>query len=149
MEENENDGNLFEIMDQFFEKFPAFDAADGDVYLSFDDQLTCAESVGNTNEEIARAVLSEYQRQQQQQAGDDDEEDDEIECLENEQVASNVSLGDISRSFNLLKTFCLQKMPDFYENVFSLETAFNSAYAQAKLSNAKQANLEAFFGNNE
>ena len=55
----------------------------------------------------------------------------------------------ITNAFTVLKTYCFEKMPDFYQNGFSLESSFNSAYAQSKLANAKQTSFNSFLIRNK
>jgi hypothetical protein len=48
-------------------------------------------------------------------------------------------------AFHVLIAYCLEKMPDFHQNIFELESQFNSAFMETTFRNATQSNLDSFF----
>ena len=84
---------------------------------------------------------------QQEQESDYDEDDCvAFETESNEEQSRLVSSSaDVARPFHILKAYCLEKMPDFHQNIFELESQFNSAFMETTFRNATQSNLDSFF----
>lgn len=139
VDEDEETGNIFEEMQRFIEHLPVMDALDSMNYITADDDLRTDYTYGSTAGEIALEVFQKYEESKISKP--DDSDDSDIEILE-ESIPKLMTQSEIMRCLKGLKEFCLEKKPDLYDKVFSLESAFNSEFLHDHLKNVRQSTLE-------